>query len=75
MEGLAKEGLQPETWGGDTIVVPISALRGEGIELLLENILLLAEIEDFKANPRGHRVGTVIEAEFDGVPGRDRHAL
>ena len=69
MEGLAKEGLQPETWGGDTIVVPISALRGEGIELLLENILLLAEIEDFKANPRGHRVGTVIEAELDKYRG------
>ncbi len=69
MEGLANEGLQPESWGGDTIVVPISALRGEGVDLLLENILLLAEVEDFKANPRGHRVGTVIEAELDKYRG------
>ncbi len=69
MESLAKEGLQPESWGGDTIVVPISALRGEGIDLLLENILLLAEVEDFKANPRGNRVGTVIEAELDKYRG------
>lgn len=69
MEGLAKENLQPESWGGETITVPISALRGEGIDLLLENILLVAEMEDFKANPRGQRVGTVIEAELDKYRG------
>ena len=64
MEELSKEGLQPEAWGGETIVVPISALKGEGIDDLLENILLVAELEEFKANPRGRRFGTVIEAEL-----------
>ncbi len=69
MEELSKEGLQPEAWGGETIVVPISALKGEGIDDLLENILLVAELEEFKANPRGRRFGTVIEAELDKYRG------
>lgn len=69
MEELAQEGLQPEQWGGDTIMVPISALNRIGIEDLLENILIVAEVEEFKANPKGQCVGTVIEAELDKFRG------
>lgn len=65
MEELSQEGLQPEEWGGETIVVPLSALNGTGIDDLLENLLLVAEIEEYKANPRGICVGTVVEAELD----------
>ncbi len=65
MEELAKEGLQPEEWGGDTIMVPISALTGQGVDELLENILVVAELEQIKANPKGKCVGTVIEAQLD----------
>lgn len=65
MEELAKEGLQPEQWGGDTIVVPVSALTGQGIRDLLDNVLVVAELENFRANPNGKCVGTVIEAEVD----------
>jgi translation initiation factor IF-2 len=69
MEELAKEGLQAEQWGGDTIVVEMSALTNLGIEDLLENILLVAEVEGYKANPNGKCVGTVIEAELDKFRG------
>jgi translation initiation factor IF-2 len=65
MEELAKEGLQPEQWGGDTIVVLLSALTGHGITDLLDNILVVAELENYRANPHGKAVGTVIEAEVD----------
>lgn len=65
MEELAKEGLQAEQWGGETVVVPLSALQNMGVDDLLENILLVAEIEQFKSNPHGHCVGTVIESELD----------
>jgi translation initiation factor IF-2 len=69
MEELAKEGLQPEAWGGDTIMVQVSALNNLGIDDLLDNILVLAEIEQLKANPNGECVGTVIEAELDKFRG------
>ena len=69
MEELAQEGLQPEAWGGDTITVPVSALRGDGVDDLLENILVVAELEQYKANPKGHCIGTVIEAELDKYRG------
>lgn len=69
MEELAQEGLQAEEWGGDTIVVPISALQNVGIDDLLENILLVSELEQFTANPKGKCVGTVIEAELDKFRG------
>jgi translation initiation factor IF-2 len=69
MEELSKEGLQPEQWGGDTIVVEVSALNNLGIDDLLENILVVAEVEGFKANPKGKCVGTVIEAELDKYRG------
>jgi translation initiation factor IF-2 len=65
LEELAKEGLQPEQWGGDTVVVPVSALTGAGVKDLLDNVLVVAELENFRANPHGKNVGTVIEAEVD----------
>lgn len=69
MEELSKEGLQPEAWGGDTIVVPVSALRGTGVDDLLANILVVAELEQYSANPKGRCIGTVIEAELDKYRG------
>ncbi|MCB0068569.1 MAG: translation initiation factor IF-2, partial [Caldilineaceae bacterium] len=69
MEELAKEGLQPEAWGGDTIMVELSALANMGVEDLLDNILVLAEVEQYKANPKGACVGTVIEGELDKYRG------
>ncbi len=62
---LAEFNLIPEDWGGDTIFVEMSALKGEGVEDLIEMILLTAEIEEFKANPNRLAVGTVIESELD----------
>lgn len=64
-EELANRGLQPEDWGGDTIVVPLSALTNTGIDDLLDNILVVAELEQYKANPKGKCVGTVVESEVD----------
>jgi translation initiation factor IF-2 len=69
MEELAKEGLQPEAWGGDTIMVEMSALTDLGIDDLLDNILVLSEVEQYKADPKGDCVGTVIEAELDKFRG------
>ncbi|MDP4008252.1 MAG: translation initiation factor IF-2 [Candidatus Peregrinibacteria bacterium] len=63
--GLTENGLQPEDWGGKTITVPVSAMTGDGIDQLLEMILLTADIEDMKANPDRPAVGTVIEAHLD----------
>lgn len=65
MEELATEDLAPEEWGGETITVPISALNGDGVDDLLENILVVAELDPQNANPKGQCVGTVIEAELD----------
>ncbi|HSH34993.1 MAG TPA: translation initiation factor IF-2 [Schnuerera sp.] len=62
---LVEHGLVPEEWGGDTISVPVSALKKEGIDDLLEMILLLAEMQELKANPNRKAVGTVIEAQLD----------
>ncbi len=69
MEELSDLGLQPEGWGGDTVVAPVSALNNIGVDDLLENILLVAELEQFKANPKGKCVGTVIESELDKFRG------
>ena len=66
---LADEGLVPEDWGGDTITVPVSALTGEGIDELLEMILLVAELEDFRADPKGPVEGTIIESYLDTQKG------
>ncbi|WP_304151351.1 translation initiation factor IF-2 [Finegoldia magna] len=62
---LAENGLVPEDWGGDTVLVPVSARTGEGIDDLLEMILMVAEMEELKANPNRLAVGTVIEAQLD----------
>ena len=65
MNELVEFGLISEEWGGDTIFVPISALKGEGIDELLENILLVTEMQELKANPNRLALGTVIEAKLD----------
>ncbi len=65
MQELTEYELIPEDWGGDTIFVPLSALHGEGIDDLLEMILLVAEVEELKANPNRLATGTVIEAQLD----------
>jgi len=62
---LADIGLTPEDWGGETICVPISAKKNIGIDELLENILLVAEVEGLKANPDRPAIGTVIEGRMD----------
>ena len=62
---LSEYGLTPDSWGGDTIVTKISALTGEGVDTLLENILLVAEMENYKANPNRYAIGTVVEAKLD----------
>ena len=64
-EQLTKYDLIPEEWGGDTIVVPISAKTGMGLDELLEMVLLTAEVQELKANPNRRAKGTVIEARLD----------
>ena len=64
-EGLTEYGLVPEEWGGETIFVPISAKKGEGIDNLLEMVLLHADMLELKANPNKQAKGTVIEARLD----------
>ncbi|MCW6678735.1 translation initiation factor IF-2 [Anaerococcus sp. NML200574] len=65
MQGLMEHGLVPEEWGGDTIMVPVSAHTGQGIKELLEMVLLVAEVRELKANPNRAAVGIIIEAELD----------
>ncbi|MGM0750470.1 MAG: translation initiation factor IF-2 [Bacillota bacterium] len=65
MQELTEYELVPEAWGGDTIFVPLSALSGEGIDNLLEMIVLVSEVEELKANPNRLAQGTVIEAQLD----------
>nr|WP_263327977.1 translation initiation factor IF-2 [Neobacillus sp. Marseille-Q6967] len=65
MQELTEHGLVAEAWGGDTIFVPISAKHGDGIDNLLEMILLVGEVEEYKANPNRNAIGTVIEAQLD----------
>ncbi len=62
---LAEYGLQSEDWGGDVMMVPVSALKKEGIDVLLESVLLTAEMLELKANPNRPAVGTVIESHLD----------
>ena len=62
---LSENNLLIEEWGGDVIAVPVSALKAEGISNLLENILLVAEVGEFKANPHKHASGVVVEASID----------
>ena len=62
---LTEYDIVPEEWGGDTIVCPISAKTGEGIDNLLENLVILAEVQEIKANPNRAAKGAVIEARLD----------
>ena len=64
-QDLTNYGLLPEEWGGDTIVCPVSAKTGEGIDNLLENVLLVAEMKELLANPNREARGTIIEAKLD----------
>ena len=66
---LAEIGLVPDDWDGDTIVVPMSAKRQQGLDDLLEAVLLVAENMEIRANPRGKVIGTVIEAQLDRAKG------
>ncbi len=72
---LSEHGLIIEEWGGDVICVPVSAKTQEGLSDLLENILLLAEVQELKANPDRPAAGTVIEAELDSARGPMATAL
>ncbi len=68
MQQLSEHGLMPEAWGGDTIVCPISALQNTGIDELLEQLLLVADVQlsdELVANPEGHCRGVVLEANLD----------
>ncbi len=62
---MSQNGITPDTWGGDTLFVNISAKTGEGIPELLDNLLLIAEMQELKANPNRYASGTVIEAKVD----------
>ncbi|MEA5566443.1 translation initiation factor IF-2 [Anabaena sp. UHCC 0399] len=66
---LTQYGLTPEEWGGETIMVPVSAIRGENLDTLLEMILLVAEVGELSANPDRSARGTVIEAHLDKAKG------
>ena len=65
MTELAEYGLTPDVWGGDTIFTQISAKNGTNIDTLLENIILVAEMEGYKANPNRYAIGTVVESKLD----------
>ena len=66
---LTQYGLTSEDWGGETIMVPVSAIRGENLDTLLEMILLVAEVAELSANPDRTAKGTVIEAHLDKAKG------
>jgi translation initiation factor IF-2 len=66
---LADAGLRPDEWGGETLIVPVSAKQRTGIQDLLEAIVLTADASPIKANPKGRVIGTVIEAELDKSKG------
>jgi translation initiation factor IF-2 len=66
---LAQLGYTPEDWGGDTIMIPISALTGQGVQDLLEMILLVAEMEDIRGDPKGELDAVVIESHLDTARG------
>ena len=68
-EQLTKYDLVPEEWGGETIIVPISAKTGMGLDELLEMVILTAEVQELKANPNRRGKGTVIEARLDKTRG------
>ncbi len=65
MTQLSERGLVPEAWGGDAIMVPLSAMTGEGIDDLVDNLNLISEVEDMRATPEGRAAGSVLEAHLD----------
>lgn len=65
MTELTEYGLTPDSWGGDTVFTKLSAKNGDGIEELLENILLVADMQEYKANPNRYASGTVVESRLD----------
>lgn len=65
LQQLAENNVLPEEWGGDAIICKISAHTGEGIDKLLETILLVAEVQNLKANPNVHAMGTILESRLD----------
>ncbi len=65
MTEMSQNGLTPDSWGGDTLFVNISAKTGQGIDELLENLLLISEMQELKANPNRYASGTVIESKLD----------
>jgi len=66
---LAEQELVPDEWGGNTMVIPVSAKQKQGIDDLLEGVLLVADNADIRANPQGKVIGTIIEAELDKSKG------
>ncbi|MDO4594870.1 MAG: translation initiation factor IF-2 [Tissierellia bacterium] len=75
MQELTEYGLVAEAWGGDTIMVPVSAKKGDGIDEILEMVLLVAEMKELKANPKRRAVGIIIEAELDKSRGTEATVL
>lgn len=65
MQQLAEHNVLPEAWGGDAIICKVSAKSGEGIDKLLETILFVADMQNLKANPNVHAMGTILEARLD----------
>ncbi len=65
MTQLSERGLVPEAWGGDAIMVPVSAMTGDGIDDLIDNLNLVAEVEDMRATTEGRAAGSVLEAHLD----------
>jgi translation initiation factor IF-2 len=69
LQQLSEQGLVPEAWGGDTIAVEVSALEGTGVDDLLEQILLVAEVEELQSTPEGRARGVVLEANLEAGRG------
>jgi translation initiation factor IF-2 len=69
LQQLSEQGLTPEAWGGDTIVVQVSALQGEGIDDLLEQLAVVAELEELQASPEARARGVVLEANLESGRG------
>lgn len=65
MQEMSENGITPEAWGGEYPFVPISAMTGEGVDLLLETISTISEVNNYRANPNRYAVGTVIESKLD----------
>ena len=65
LQQISEHGLIPESWGGDTVVVEVSALQGVGIDELLDNLAVMSEVEDLRADPDGRATGVVLEANLD----------